>query len=105
MAGSYPSPVVLGFPVVGVVAVQIAAPNPSRASLYVFNQGPTPIFVAPTTAFTTGGGPNQPFAALAGSGSMTIQPGTGCIFNGWTNGMSAICAVGTNTIAVWEYYQ
>lgn len=110
MASTYPSPVVIAYGnnIGSVTAITIAQPNLSRSALYVFNPSASAVlWVSPITVFNSvTNAVNQPFPATVGVGSVPIQPGQGMLFDGWTNGLSAIASAGTITgAAVWEYYQ
>ena len=103
MASSYPSPASIKTPnVSNVTSVQIAPPNITRDSLYLFNPGTNVIWVCPSVSSD-----QTPLAAtLAGVGSVPIQPMQGFSFPGFKGAMNAIAAAGaTNVITVWEYYQ
>jgi hypothetical protein len=107
MAGTFPSPqaaVAVNVPAANSVTVVPA--NPSRAGLYVFNPGTVAIWVCPS--LSNNGLPLA--AAVAGSGSIPIQPQQGIMFGApgmppFTQGMNAIAASGTtNPITLWEHY-
>jgi hypothetical protein len=108
MAGTFPSPqAVVAVNVPSSASVAVAAVNPSRIGLYVFNPGTVAIWVCP---FLSNNG--QPLAAAVGAaGSIIIQPQQGFMFGPpgfppFTQGMNAIAASGTtNPISLWEYYQ
>jgi hypothetical protein len=98
---TYASPNALVAPTVSNASVGVATPNLQRAGLYVSNPSATiTLWVAPT------GTP----AAVAGAGSVPIQPLQGVMFGPpntprWTNGMNAIASsAGSNVIVIHEYY-
>lgn len=97
-----PSPAVPVFPVPSVnnVSVQVAAFNPPRIGLYVYNPSLTvTLWIAPL------GTP----AVVGGSGSISVEPRQGKNFGppdspAWTNGMNAIADTpGANAITILEY--
>lgn len=99
---TYPSPSALPTPIVSNASVAVASFNGQRAALYVFNPSATiTLWVAPTG--TT--------AAVAGAGSVAIQPLQGVTFGApntppWTNGMNAIASsAGSNQISILEFFQ
>ena len=102
MASTYPSPNALATPNVSNASVQVAAPNPSRAGLYVFNPSATITLWVTATATT---------AAVNGAGCVAVQPFQGIFFGPpnmpqWTNGLNAIASsAGSNVICVLEFYQ
>jgi hypothetical protein len=106
MGTTFPSPSALAAPTVSNVNVQVAANNPQRAGLYVFNPSST------VTLWVTPQSPSSPTtpAVANGAGSITIQPLQGVMFGppntpAWTNGMNAIASAGgTNVIVVLEFY-
>jgi hypothetical protein len=101
-SSTYPSPNALSPPTVSNASVQATGFNLQRAGLYVFNPSATvTLWVSPT------GTP----AAVAGAGSVAIEPLQGVMFGppntpSWTNGMNAIASsAGSNVIVLLEYYQ
>jgi hypothetical protein len=101
-SSTYPSPNALPTPLVGTVSITVAAPNPQRAGLYVFN---------PSAANTLWVAPTGTVAAVNGVGSVAIQPLQGQMFGPpntpvWTNGMTAVASAGaSNVIGLLEFYQ
>lgn len=102
MPTTYPSPNALVTSTVGAVSTVVAVANLQRVGLYVFNPSSTvTLYVAPTGTV----------AAVAGAGSVAIQPLQGVMFGppntpSWTNGMNAVASqVGSNVIVILEYYQ
>jgi hypothetical protein len=107
VAGTFPSPqAALAVNVPAANSVTVVSSNPSRAGLYVFNPGAVVIWVCPS--LSNNGLPLA--AAVAGSGSIPIQPQQGYMFGPpsfppFTQGMNAIAASGTtNPISIWEFY-
>lgn len=102
MASTYPSPNALVTPNVSSSSIQVAAPNASRAGLYVFNPSAT------ITLWVTATGT---VAAVNGTGCVAVQPQQGIFFGPptmpqWTNGMVAVASsAGANVICVLEFYQ
>ncbi len=99
---TYPSPNGLSTPTVSNASVAVAAVNPQRSCLYVFNPSATiTLWVAPTGTV----------AAVNGAGSVAIQPLQGVPFGAptmppWTNGMNAVASsAGSNVIVILEFYQ
>ena len=97
-----PSPKALTPPTVSNASVQVAAANPQRAGLYVFN---------PSATITLWVAPDNVAAVVNGAGSVAIQPLQGVMFGApntppWTNAMQAIASsAGANIIGIHEYYQ
>lgn len=102
MPSTYPSPAAVPTPLVGNAAsVQVAPPNLQRAGLYVFN---------PSSTNTLWVSPFGTTAAVAGVGSIAIQPLQGQMFGSptmppWTAGMNAIFSGGSSQICLLEFYQ
>jgi hypothetical protein len=102
MGTTYPSPNALVTTTVSNSSVVVAQANLQRVALYVFNPSSTiTLWVAPT-------GIN---AAVAGAGSVAVQPLQGVCFGTpntppWTTGMNAIASsAGSNVIVILEYTQ
>lgn len=101
MGSNYPSPRALATPNVSNASVQVAAFNPPRLSLFVYN---------PSLTVTLWVSPLEVPAVVGGAGSVAIEPRQGKIFGPpstpvWSNGMNAIAdAAGTNAITIQEYY-
>jgi hypothetical protein len=107
MAGTFPSPqAALAINVPNTGSVTVISSNPSRAGFYIFNPGAVVIWVCPT--LSNNGLPLA--AAVAGAGSIPIQPQQGIMFGApgmppFTQGMNAIAASGaTNPLTLWEFY-
>jgi hypothetical protein len=84
-------------PLVGnVTPVQIAPDNFARVTLSVYNPGS--VVIALFGLDVTGN------PGVGGAGTFTLLPGVGINFDGWTRGMQAIAASGTNNpLTIWEY--
>lgn len=102
MTTTLPSPNGLSTPVVSSTSVVVAATNPQRLGLYVFN---------PSASVTLWVSPTGIAAAVNGAGSVAIQPLQGVMFGppntpSWTNGMNGIASsAGSNVIVILEYYR
>lgn len=96
-----PSPTALVTPAVGTVSVQVAAFNPPRIGLFVYN---------PSQAVTLWVAPSGTAAAVGGAGSIAIEPRQGKNLGppdgpAWTNGLNAIAdTAGANAITILEYH-
>lgn len=101
-SSTYPSPNALQPSTVSNASVQVAAVNPQRAALYIFN---------PSASVTLWVSPLGIAAAVLGAGSVAVQPQQGLTFGPpntppWTNGMNAIAdTAGANVIVILEFYQ
>lgn len=101
MPSTYPSPSALAPSTVSNSSVAVAGANLSRVGIFVFN---------PSSSVTLWVAPTGTAAAVAGAGSVAIEPLQGVMFGPpntppWTNGMNAIASsAGTNVIAILEYY-
>jgi hypothetical protein len=100
MPTTLPSPSALNPPQVGMSSVQIAAVNPQRTGLYVFN---------PSGTVTLWVSPDGTPAAVNGAGSVAIQPLQGIFFGpptmpSFTQAMNCISTATNSNVTVWEYY-
>lgn len=102
MGSTYPSPNSVFSGTVSNTSIQVAAPNPQRIGLQVYN---------PSSTVTLWVAPLGTVAVVSGSGSIAIQPLQFVMFGppntpNWTQGMNAIASTGgANPCTVYEYYQ
>lgn len=101
MPSTYPSPNSIFSGTVSNTSTQVAAANPQRIGLQVYN---------PSASITLWVAPLGTAAVVNGSGSVAIQPLQAVMFGppntpNWTQGMNAIASsAGTNPCTVYEYY-
>ena len=94
MAGTAKLPRTVVTPGIGTSSVLVCPANPTRTALFVFNPGTIQLSICAddTTAVSNG------------AGSITLLPQTGIELDGWTAGINAIAASGSNNpVTIHEY--